>query len=149
MLSLLPSLLLSALLAQPTAPACLILSAADVTSLVGSGAKPMPIATSNNAGSCMYQNGERIATVLLASQTTPESAGNLFDAKKRIVSGSDVTDFAVKAYAGMMGDAPAIGLTSGVRFVEVRLVDKTSKPADLSARLRTTMKGVAARMAKP
>ncbi len=145
--SLLPSLLLSALLAQPAKnPACEILSAADVSSLVGSGAKTMSLTATANTGTCMYQNGEKIATVLLSSQTTAESAASLFAAKQRIVTGKDVTDFGVKAYAGMMGDAPAIGLTSGVRFVEVRVVDKTTKAPELATRLRTTMKGVASRL---
>ena len=94
----------------------------------------------------MYQNGDKVATILLAKQITPESAASLFASKQRIVAGETVTGWPTKAYTGAMGTAAAVGLTKGSTFVEVKLIDPKSKAPELAQLLRTTMRSAAGRM---
>ena len=131
---------------QGTNPACNVLTPQEVTALVGSGAKTIPVSANPNGGSCMYQNGEKMITVLVAKQTTEESAAALWTSKKRIVSGEDVKGWPSKAYEGAMGTIPIVGLSKGMTFVEVKVIDAKQKLADLAPKLRGAMKGVASRM---
>jgi hypothetical protein len=85
-------------------------------------------------------------TVLVAKQTTEESAVALWTSKKRIVAGQDVAGWPAKAYEGAMGTVPIVGLSKGMTFVEVKVIDAKQKLADLAPKLRTAMKGVASRM---
>ena len=145
------SIAVSALLAavtpmQPANPACAVLTAPDVTSLLGAGAKAIGISSAPNGASCMYQNGEKVATIVMAMQTSAESALRLWTSKKRIVQGTDIEGWGASAYAGALGTAPAVGIAKGSTFVEVRVSDKTAKTEELAKRLRASMKSVASRM---
>jgi hypothetical protein len=148
--SLLP-LLLSSLVArtafaQPDNPACSLLSPAEIKTLVGAAAKPLPVGASGNSGTCMYQSGGVVATILVAKQANAESAVALFTSKKKVAAAEDVTGWATKAYAGAMGDSPIVGLTKGTTFVELKLIDPKGKLPELSKRAKTAMKALAAHM---
>jgi hypothetical protein len=131
---------------QPVNAACAMLTAPEVTALVGAGAKAIPVSASPGGASCMYQNDDKVATILVSNQATPERAASLFATKQRIVSGQDVAGWPTKAYAGAMGTAAAVGLTKGTSFVEVKLIDPKHTPREVAQQLRTAMKSVAARM---
>lgn len=137
---------LTAPLPQPAAPACTLLTTAEVTALIGAGAKPVPITNAPNGSSCMLQNGDHIVTVLISKQTTPDATAGLFAAKKRVVAGQDVSGWATKAYAGVQGEAAVVGLEKATNFIEVKTLDKTQKTAHIAQKLRTVMKAVSARM---
>jgi len=131
---------------QSTNPACAVLTAQDVTALIGAAARPMSVTASERGGSCMFQNGDKVVTVLLTTQGSADDAAALWESKKRIVQGEDVPGWAAKAYAGAMVDSAAVGLAKGTTFIEVKIIDKTQKLPDLGQKLRTVMKGVAGRL---
>lgn len=144
-------LLISSVLAagapvQTANPACAILTPQDVTALIGAGATPIGISASPGGASCMYQNRDKVVTILLAKQTSAESAESLWSSKKRVVAGQDVPGWACKAYAGAMGASPAVGLTKGTTFLEVKIADPAAKLPELTQKLQTVMKGVAGRL---
>lgn len=131
---------------QKTNPACAILTPQDVSTLVGAGATMLPMSANPNGASCMYQNGDRMITVLYVKQTSPDNASSLWSSKKRIAGGEDVDGWAGKAYAGALGTVPIVGVTKGVTFAEVKVIDAKQKLADLAPRLRAVMKGAASRL---
>lgn len=132
---------------QPTNPACGVLTAPEVAALVGSGAKTLPVmASANGGGSCMYQSGDKMVTVLVAKQTSADNAVALWTSKKRIAAGQDIQGWPAKAYEGSAGNVPMVGLTKGMTFVEVKIIDDKQKLADLAPKLRAAMKAVASRM---
>lgn len=131
---------------QKTNPACGVLTPQEVTALVGSGAKTLPVTASPNGGSCMYQSGDKMVTVLVAKQMSAESAASLWASKKRIAAGQDVEGWPSKAYEGSAGTVPIVGLTKGMTFIEVKVIDAKQKLSDLAPKLRTAMKAVASRM---
>ena len=93
------SFALSLMLAQapPVNVACAVLTSAQVTSLIGA-AKTLPTGNAPNGSSCMFQNEDKIITVLVATNTAADAAQRLFDAKKRIAAGTDIAGWGVPAY---------------------------------------------------
>jgi hypothetical protein len=142
--------LLALLIAEPptqqTNPACGLLTGQEISAIIGAGAKTIPVTASPNGGSCMYQNGDKMVTILVAKQQTAESAVSLWTSKKRIAAGHDVEGWPSKAYEGSAGTVPIVGLTKGMTFIEVKVIDAKQTLADLAPKVRTAMKGVATRM---
>ena len=131
---------------QTPNPACDVLKADEVASLVGSGAKTIQVSANPHGASCMYQNGDKMVTVLVAIQTSNESASDLWTTKKRVAAGQDLSGWPIKAYEGSMGKVPMIGLAKGKTFLEVKVIDDTQKLADIAPKLRAAVKTAAARM---
>jgi hypothetical protein len=147
------TLVLLATLAAPRAvqapapnTACTILTAQDVTALVGAGAHTLPVSAAPNGASCMFQNGDKMVTVLTSKQQSPDNAGALFSSKKAVAAGTDITGWPAKAYAGSMGDTAVVGITKGAMFVEVKVIDSSRKAAAIMTPLKTVMQGVAGRL---
>ena len=139
--------LLSFAIVQGSAPnpACTALNAAQVTSLIGA-AKTIPISAAPGGSTCMFQAGDKIITVLIVNNESAEAATRMFDSKKRIASGSDVTGWPVPAYSGHQPPAAVIvGFLKGTILTEVKLVDSTKYPEGLETRLKAVVKEIAAR----
>jgi hypothetical protein len=130
---------------MPANAACAALTPAQVSSLIGAAARTMPVTASPTGSTCMFQNNDKVITVLMASNSTAEAAQRLFDAKKRIASGADVPGWGVPAYAGVAPQAATVGILVKQTFTEVKAVDKTQKPEALAATLQAVMKEVAGR----
>ena len=146
MLLSIPALALSLMLAQapPANVACAVLTSAQVTSLIGA-AKTMPAGNAPNGSSCMFQNEDKIITVLVATNTTADAAQRLFDAKKRIASGTDLAGWGVPAYGASVKKVATSGVLKQLTFVEVKVSDATQKPEAMAQALHTAMKEFAAR----
>ena len=140
------SLPLSLMLAQapPVNVACAVLTSAQVTSLIGA-AKTMPMSNAPNGSSCMFQNEDKIITVLVATNTTADAAQRLFDAKKRIATGTDIAGWGVPAYGAAVKNVATSGVLKQLTFVEVKVSDATQKPEAMAQVLQAAMKEFAAR----
>jgi len=128
----------------PTNGACSVLTPAQVSSLIGA-ARTIPVTASPTGSSCMHQNNDKMITVLMATPSTAEAAQGLFNAKKRIVSGTDVPGWAAPAYAGIMKPAAVVGVLVKQTLTEVKVIDSTQTPEALGVKLQAVMKDVAAR----
>jgi hypothetical protein len=99
----------------------------------------------------MFQNGERIVTVLLVKVASADAAKGLWEGKKRVVAGQDAAGWATPAYVGTIDTAKdhaaIVGVYSGLTFVEAKAIDNTQKTAALGSALQTAMKAAAARLA--
>jgi hypothetical protein len=146
MLVSIPSLALSLILAQapPVNVACAVLTSAQVTSLIGV-AKTLPMGNAPNGSNCMFQNDDKIITVLVATNTTADAAQRLFDAKKRIASGTDIAGWGVPAYGAAAKKVATAGVLKQLTFVEVKVSDSTQKPEAMAQGLQAAMKEFAAR----
>jgi hypothetical protein len=125
-------------------PACSVLSAAQVTSLIGA-AKTIPISSAPTGSACMWQAGDKVVTILVASPGSAEAATGLFGAKKRIVSGVDIAGWGMPAYAGALQATAAVGILKAQTFIEVKLADPPQTAAAASIKLKAVMKDVASR----
>lgn len=149
MLTALTALAVAATLAQAPPPhqanqACVTLTPAQVESLIGAGARTMPVTASPTGSTCMFQNNDKVITVLLATLTTVDAAQGLFKAKKRIASGVDVKGWGVPAYLGA-AQAATVGILVKQTFTEVKAIDPTQKPEAMAVHLQAVMKDVASR----
>ena len=131
--------------APPANQACAALTPAQVASLIGAGARTMPVTASPTGSTCMFQNNDKVITVLMASNSTADAAQRLFDAKKRIASGADVPGWGVPAYAGAIPTVATVGVLMKQTFTEVKVQDRTQKPEAIAAHLQAVMKDVAGR----
>ena len=120
----------------------LTLIPAIVSAMTLMQAPPAPPATGS---SCMFQNGDKVITVLVATVSSDEGAQGLFNSKKRIVAGADVPGWGVPAYSGVMKPAAIVGVLKKQTFTEVKVIDATQTPEALAAKLQPVMKDVAAR----
>jgi hypothetical protein len=134
--------------AQPASAnsACTLLNASEVASLIGTGATTIPVAASGGNGSCRFQNGDKVVTVLVARQASISNAASAWADKKRALSGQDIAGLGDKAYSAMLGKGVLLSVVKGSLFIEVVTADAAQKSADLSAKLRATVKGVLTRM---
>ena len=146
MLVSIPGLALSLMLAQapPANVACAVLTSAQVTSLIGA-AKTMPMSSAPNGSSCMFQNADKIITVLVATNTAADAAQRLFDAKKRIAAGTDIAGWGVPAYGAAVKNVATCGVLKQLTFAEVKVSDSTQKPEAMTQVLQAAMKEFAAR----
>lgn len=140
------NLAVSLVLAQAPPPnaACSVLTTAQVTSLIGA-AKTLPMSNAPNGSACMFQNNDKMITVLVATNTTADAAQRLFDSKKRMVTGTDIAGWAAPAYGAAMKNLAASGVLKQLTFVEVKVSDSTQKPDEMSQKLQAMMKEFAAR----
>ena len=140
------SLALSLMLAQapPVNVACAVLTSAQVTSLIGA-AKTVPMGNAPNGSNCMFQNEDKIITVLVATNTAADAAQRLFDAKKRIAAGTDIAGWGVPAYGAAVKKVAISGVLKQLTFVEVKVSDSTQKPEAMAQALQAAMKEFAAR----
>ena len=140
------SLALSLMLAQapPVNVACAVLTPAHVTSLIGA-AKTLPMGNAPNGSNCMFQNENKIITVLVATNTAADAAQRLFDAKKRIASGTDIAGWGVPAYGAAVKNVAISGVLKQLTFVEVKVNDSTQKSEAVAQVLQAAMKEFAAR----
>lgn len=130
----------------PSNQACSALTPAQVSSLIGAPARTLPVSAAPNGSSCMFQNNDKMITVLIATNATVDGAQGLFAAKKRIVAGADVPGWGVPAYAAaMQPDVAVVGILMKQTFTEVKVIDKTQKPEAMVAKLQAVMKDVAAK----
>ena len=130
--------------APPANIACSVLTPAQVTSLIGA-VKMLPMGSAANGSTCMFQNDDKIVTVLVATNASADGAKGLFDAKQRIVAGTSVTGWGVPAYTGSMKNAAACGVLKQQTFVEVKMSDTTQTPDAMVKKLQVVMKEFAAR----
>jgi hypothetical protein len=128
---------------------CTMLTAQEVASIIGP-AKAMPVMNSRTGGSCMYQNGDKTITVLLVILDSPETAHQQWEAKKRVAAGQDIAGWTTPAYSAVFETpkehAATVGILKAKTFVEARVIDKTQKAADMTAKLTTIMKALNGRM---
>jgi hypothetical protein len=129
----------------PANQACTLLTPAQVSSLIGAPAQTLPVSAAPTGSTCMFQNNDKMVTVLMSTLSAVDAAQGLFDAKKRIASGADVPGWGVPAYAGTMQDVAIVGVLMKQTFTEVKVIDKTQQPAAMAAKLKTVMKEVAAK----
>ena len=130
--------------APPTNGACSLLTPAQVSSLIGA-ARTMPITNSRTGSTCMFQNNDKVITVLMATPSSADAAQGLFNAKKRIASGADVPGWSVPAYAGIMRPGAVVGVLMKQTLAEVKMVDPAQTPEAIAVKLQAVMKDVAAR----
>jgi len=130
--------------APPANGACSLLTAAQVSSLIGA-ARTMPITASPTGSSCMYQNNDRVITMLMATVSSADGAQGLFNSKKRIVSGADVPGWSAPAYVGFMRPAAIVGVLMKQTLVEVKVLDPTQTHEVIGVKLQAVMKEVAGR----
>jgi hypothetical protein len=146
MLAYILSLALSA--ASPQAPpannACTVLTPAQVTSLIGA-AKAMPLTGSATGSTCMFQNNNKIITVLMATVTTADAAQGLFKSKKAVSGGADLAGWPAPAYAGSGPGAAIVGFVSKLTLTEVKLIDSSVKTNLATAPLEAVVKEIASR----
>lgn len=130
--------------APPVNFACTVLTPAQVTSLIGA-AKTLPMGSAANGSSCMFQNNDKIITVLVATNASSDAAQGLFNAKKRIVAGTDIAGWGVPAYAASMKNVAVSGVLKQQTFVEVKVSDSVDKLEAIAQKLQVAMKEFAAR----
>jgi hypothetical protein len=130
--------------APPANFACSVLTPAQVTSLIGT-AKTLPVTNAANGSTCMFQNNDKIVTVLVATNASAEGAKGLFGAKQRIVAGTEIAGWGVPAYSGSMKNAAACGVLKQQTFVEVKVSDSTQPPDAMVKKLQGVMREFAVR----
>jgi len=129
----------------PSNPSCAVLTAAQVSSLIGS-AKTLPMTAAATGSTCMFQNENKVITVLMATVSTPDAAQGLFTSKKRIAAGTDIGGWGVPAYVGVLKpSASVVGVLKGLTLTEVKVIDSTQAAEALSTKLQAAMKEYAAR----
>lgn len=139
------ALSLALLQAPPANAACTALTPAQVSSLIGT-AHTLPVAASATGSSCMFQNNDKVITVLIATVSSVEGAQQLFKSKKLIASGADVAGWNVPAYAGIMRPAAVVvGVLVKQTLTEVKIIDASPDPDAVMTKLKAVMKDVAAR----
>jgi hypothetical protein len=137
----------------PPAPACYLLTTAEVATLVGSTAPQITTTTSSTgtSGTCLYQHAGAVVTVLMVKLATEDAAKEQFQTKKRLATGLDVAGWPAPAYTATIDTpqdhAAIVGIVSSLTLVEVKAVDRTQKAADLTAKLHAAMKAFSARLA--
>lgn len=146
MLTVIVNLALSTMLTQtpPANFACSVLTTAQVTSLIGA-AKTLPMLNAPNGATCMFQNNDKIITVLTSTNGSAEAAQRLYEGKKRIAAGADVAGWAVPAYSAVMKGVAVSGVLKQQTFVEIKVSDKTQKPDAMVQKLQAAMKDFAGR----
>lgn len=134
--------------AQPASAnvACTFLTASEIASLIGTGATTIPVAASGGNGSCRFQNGDKVVTVLVAKPASIPDAATAWSDKKRMLSGQDISGLGDKAYNATLGRGVLVGIVKGPRFIEVVTADATQKSAEVLVKMRTILKGALARM---
>lgn len=128
---------------KPANQACETLTAAHVASLIGAGARTMPVTASPTGSTCMFQNNDKVITVLMATTSTADAALGLYNAKKRIASGVEVRGWGVPGYLGITQPAAVVGILMRQTFTEVKVVDPAQKAEALAVPLQAVMKEVA------
>ena len=111
----------------PPNVACSVFTPAQVTAPIGT-AKMLPMSSAANGSSCMFQNNDKIITVLVATNASADAAQGLFNAKKRIVAGTDIAGWGVPAYVASMENVAVSGVLKQQRFVVVKLWDSAQMP---------------------
>lgn len=146
MLPVMLNLALSMFLTQtpPANTACATLTTAQVTTLIGA-AKTLPMTNAANGSTCMFQNGDAMVTVLVATVGSPDGAKGLFNSKKAVAAGTEISGWAVPAYSGSGKDYAACGVLKQQTLTEVKIIDKSQKPDAMVQKLQGMMKDVAAR----
>jgi len=146
MLTVIVNLAVSMMLAQtpPANVACSVLTPAQVTSLIGA-AKTLPMGSAPNGSTCMFQNNDKIITVLTATNATADAAERLYKAKKQIAAGTDVAGWGVPAYSASTKNVATSGVLKQQTFVEVKVSDATQKPDVMVQKLQAAMKDFAGR----
>jgi len=148
MLSFTLNVFVSLLLLQAPAPtanvACTVLTPAQVTSLIGA-VKMMPMSTAPNGSACMYQNEDRVITVMVATAPTADAAKRMYDSKKAILSGTEIAGWGVPAYSAAMKNFAGCGVMKQQTLFEVKVSDTTQKPEAMAQKLQVAMKEFAAR----
>lgn len=129
----------------PSNPSCAVLTAGQVSSLIGS-AKTLPMTAAATGSTCMFQNDNKVITVLMATVSTADAAQGLFTSKKRIAAGTDIGGWGVPAYVGVLKpSASVVGVLKGLTLTEVKVIDSTQAAEPLSTKLQAAMKEYAAR----
>src|SRR4051794_1154352 len=82
-------------------PACTLLSDQEVASIIGP-AKPMTVANYPTGSSCMFQNGDKLITVLLTTLSSADATKGQWEAKKRVMAAKDVAGWPTPAYASVV-----------------------------------------------
>ena len=148
MLSVTLTLVVSLGLAQAPAPsvnvACTILSAAQVTSMIGA-AKTLPMTSAPNGSTCMFQNNDKVLTVFVATAQSPDGVKRLYDTKKAVASGTEIAGWGVPAYGGLRKTVATCGVLKQLTLTEVIVSDPTQTPDAITQKLQAAMRDFAAR----
>jgi hypothetical protein len=129
---------------KPANQACETLTAVQVASLIGAAARTMPVTASPTGSTCMFQNNDKVITVLMATLATVDAAHGLYSAKKRIASGVEMKGWGVPAYSGAV-QAATVGILLKQTFTEVKVIDPAQKPEAMAVQLQAVMKEIAGR----
>lgn len=132
----------------PVTPACTTLTAPEVASLIGQ-ARPMTVTNAPGGSTCMFQNGDKLITVLLVNLDTVDSAKRQWQAKKTVSAGRDVAGWPLPAYSSTVErpkeHVAVFGVVKDKKFLEVKVMDVTQKTSDLGTKLLAVMRTVSAR----
>ena len=63
--------------APPANQACSALTPAQVSSLIGAPARTLPVSAAPNGASCMFQNNDKMITVLMATNATASGTSSI------------------------------------------------------------------------
>jgi hypothetical protein len=148
MLSFMLTLVVSLGLAQAPAPsvnvACTVLSAAQVTSMIGA-AKTLPMTSAPNGSTCMFQNNDKVITVFVATAPSADAAKRMYDSKKLIASGTEITGWGVPSYGASQKKVAACGVMKQQTLYEVKATDPAQTADAMTQKLQAAMKDFAAR----
>jgi hypothetical protein len=142
-------LLAAASLASPQAPAtanpaCALLTASQITSLIGA-AKTVPVSSAPLGSACMLMAGNNVLVVRIVNTSSSDEATRVFESSKRIASGDPIPGWTLPAYAGRRKSDVVMGFLNGQTFTEVALSDASQSAEAAGAKLRAVMKDVAGR----
>ena len=134
--------------AAPT-PACTVLSAQEISSLIGP-TKTLPVMGGSRGSTCMFQNGDKMVTVMVVNLDSIDSAKGQWQAKKAATAGQDVAGWNVPAYASVFEKpnqhSATVGFVKAKSFVEASVIDLTQGGSAMSTKLQAVMKTLAGRM---
>jgi len=81
----------------------------------------------------------------VATVSSPDAATGLFNSKKAVAAGTEITGWGVPAYSGTGKDYAACGVMKQQTLTEVKMIDKSQTSAAMVGKLQAVMKEVASR----
>jgi hypothetical protein len=131
----------------PPAPACYLLTASEVSSIIGTARTRVVTA----GPLCTFENGASTLTVRLDKPGSADAAKEQWEVSKRAAAAQDVAGWPTSAYAAAIDSphehAAIVGVYVSDTFVEAKAVDAAQKTSQLSAELQTAMKAFSGRLA--
>jgi len=129
---------------SPANPACSLLTTAQITSLIGA-ARTVPVSAAPMGSSCMLTAGDKILTVLIVNNNTPDGATRQFESKKLMMSGQSMPGWTLPSYAGNLKSAAIVGFLNGLVLTELKMADPAQAAEAMLVKLQAVAKDVAGR----